>query len=311
MDIDEVDRNAHDCYKRLKEHFDSEAWRAKHQDKTIKRIVVHWVGEDVIKRPSYYINSGDKVELVQGNHEVKSLSGILTHYSFRVVSYETIAMRRYSCWCHGCLNCNGNLINDSSITGYGTTRTAVTKCRIAQCSNGWCERVSVTFSDSGGARRTRSMRYADGERMANDLAQRLAQMKTNAEKESVVFACATPEFSYNDAFELFRVAVPPGSAAVVRKLKAATTIAGTKFSKNRLIVFCRDLNRIDDDADRRTFVQDGDRMRAVEARMMRWDGVQLDDAGPAPRPAGSTGDPGRLLSLSEQLASDIISSCDV
>jgi len=108
---------------------------------------------------------------------------------------------------------------------------------------------------------------------------------------------------------LLRVAVPP-RGSVVRKLKAATTINGIKFGKGRLVVFCRDLSRVDEDAERRTFIQD-DTIRAVEARMLRWDGVQLDDAGPAPREVDSSDDPGRLLTLSEELASTIVDACDV
>ena len=89
----------------MKEHFDTDAWRKGHEDKTIKQIVMHWVGQDTIERPSFY----EKVETEEGstkfvpstkNHEVSPLVGITKHYSYRVVSYERIAMRRYSCWCN-------------------------------------------------------------------------------------------------------------------------------------------------------------------------------------------------------------------
>ena len=171
-------------------------------------------------------------------------------------------------------------------------------------------REKLSLSDTGGARRTRSVRYAAGLSKATDLKNRLNKMKTPAEKEAVVFACAAPEYSYNDAFELFTVAVPRGGGAIVRDLKQATTINGIKFSKGRRIIFCRDLSRLDDDPERRTFVQE-DTIRAVEARMLRWDGIHLDDAGLAPRAAESSDNPGRLLTLSEELASSIIDACDV
>ena len=45
--------------------------------------------------------------------------------------------------------------------------------------------------------------------MANKLLDTLNGMTTTAEKENVVFVCATPEFSTNnDTLKLFRVAVP-------------------------------------------------------------------------------------------------------
>ena len=83
-----------------------------------------------------------------------------------------------------------------------------------------------------------------------------------------------------------------------------------RFNKNRFDVFCRDLNRVGDDPERRTFVQDNT-IRAVDARTLLEINIELTDAGPARREAGSPNDPGRLLTISEKLAFDIIDKCDV
>ena len=83
-----------------------------------------------------------------------------------------------------------------------------------------------------------------------------------------------------------------------------------RFNKNRLVVFCRDLSRVGDDPDRRTFVQDNT-MQAVDAPTLLEINIELTDAGHARREAGSPNDPGGLLTMSEKLALYIIDKCDV
>mmetsp|Transcript_8519 Transcript_8519/g.26222 ORF Transcript_8519/g.26222 Transcript_8519/m.26222 type:complete len:200 (+) Transcript_8519:3125-3724(+) len=71
MGIDEVDLDAKDCYERLKAHFDSDEWRAEHADKTIQQIIMHWVDEATIQRPSHYAKAEDgKIVVRTNNHEV-------------------------------------------------------------------------------------------------------------------------------------------------------------------------------------------------------------------------------------------------
>ena len=65
-------------------------------------------------------------------------------------------------------------------------------------------------------------------------------------------------------------------------------INGIKFKKGRMIVYCHDLNRIADDPDRRTFVLEPT-LRAVEARMVRLTGVDVETGRDAPRPVGARG----------------------
>lgn len=93
--------------------------------------------------------------------------------------------------------------------------------------------------------------------------------KAQEEIESAVFTCATTECGYNDSFELFRVAVPPGGGDVVRVLKKDTTINATKFKRGRRTVFCRDLNRWYDAANLRTGRRHDSRRRGSNASMGR------------------------------------------
>ena len=83
-----------------------------------------------------------------------------------------------------------------------------------------------------------------------------------------------------------------------------------RFNKNRFVAFCRDLNRVGDDPDQRTFVQDST-IRAGDARTLLEINIELTDAGPARREAGSPNDPGRLPTMAEKLAFDISDKCDV
>ena len=71
---------------------------------------------------------------------------------------------------------------------------------------------------------------------------------------------------------------------VIETLRADQTINGINFKKGRLLVYCHDLARVHDDPARRTFELEPT-LRAVEARMVRKTGVELDDAGDAPAPA--------------------------
>ena len=109
----------------------------------------------------------------------------------------------------------------------------------------------------------------------------------------------------------------PGKESPLERLSRDTTINGIKFSKGRWIVYCHDLGRTSDDADRRTFVLDAT-VRAVEARMLRVVGVKLENTRAAPTETGAlpirgaaiAGLAGRELTLTEQAATDIIKNCD-
>ena len=104
------------------------------------------------------------------------------------------------------------------------------------------------------------------------------------------------------------------------KLSSATTINGIKFAKNRVVVYCRALERLDDDPDGRSFSL-SNVVRAVEARMIRFVGAELEEAGP-PRASdhdarerrAATGraepSPPRRFVVSESLLADLISKCD-
>ena len=151
------------------------------------------------------------------------------------------------------------------------------------------------------------MRFNDGESIARDL----------KEKEGIVFACATPARGYQDEFELFVAAKGP-RGHVIETLRADETINGINFKKGRLLVYCHDLARVHDDPARRTFELEPT-LRAVEARMVRKTGVELDDAGDAPAPADKprTGlsaafaaVDGRLVVLSEAENAKTVAACD-
>ena len=167
-------------------------------------------------------------------------------------------------------------------------------------------RVHLELTDAAGARRTRTMRFNDGESIARDL----------KDKEGTVFACATPARGYQDESELFVAAEGP-RGHVIETLRADQTINGINFKKGRLLVYCHDLARVHDDPARRTFELEPT-LRAVEARMVRKTGVALDDAGDAPTPADTprTGlsaafaaVDGRLVVLSEAENAKTVAAC--
>ena len=135
-------------------------------------------------------------------------------------------------------------------------------------------RVHLELTDAAGARRTRTMRFNDGESIARDL----------KDKEGTVFACATPARGYQDEFELFVAAKGP-HGHIIETLRADQTINGINFKKGRLLVYCHDLARVHEDPDRRSFVLEPT-LRAVEARMVRRVGVVLEDTRAAPTLGG-------------------------
>ena len=147
-------------------------------------------------------------------------------------------------------------------------------------------------------------RYADGESTAASF------------KEGEFFAIATPPYGYEDEFELF-IAVLGPDGCFVDTLRADTEINGIKFKKGRMIVYCHDLNRIADDPDRRTFVLEPT-LRAVEARMVRPTGVDVETGRDAPRPVGAPlavpkaleAYAHHVLALSDRQKSKIITECD-
>jgi len=94
-------------------------------------------------------------------------------------------------------------------------------------------------------------------------------------------------------------------------------INGIKFKKGRKVIYCHDLNRIADDPDRRTFVLEPT-LRAVEARMVRLTGVEVETGRDAPRPVGAPAavpkaleaDAHHFLTLSDPQKAKIITECD-
>ena len=84
-----------------------------------------------------------------------------------------------------------------------------------------------------------------------------------------------------------------------------------------MIVYCHDHNRVAADPDRRTFVLEPT-LRAVEARMVRLTGVDVETGRDAPRPVGAPAAvpkapeayAHRFLTLSDRQKSKIITECD-
>ena len=298
--MDKVDRGPKDCADRLRAHFETDAWRAAHDAPKykIKRVVVDWTGEGDIKRPSHWeCGAGGTVVHAVRSTEVAPLKGVSENYSYCMLRPGFVGVRRHTCWCKACLGCGRAL--------EGGTATAPT-ARVDGCASEM-RRVHLELTDAAGARRTRTMRFNDGESIARDL----------KDKEGTVFACATPARGYQDEFELFVAAKGP-RGHVIETLRADQTINGINFKKGRLLVYCHDLARVHDDPARRTFELEPT-LRAVEARMVRKTGVALDDAGDAPTPADTprTGlsaafaaVDGRLVVLSEAENAKTVAACD-
>ena len=165
-------------------------------------------------------------------------------------------------------------------------------------------RVHLELTDAAGARRTRAMRFSDGESIARNL------------KEAAVFACATPAHGYQDEFELFVAAEGP-RGRVIETLPADQEINGINFKKGRLLVYCHDLARVHEDPDRRSFVLEPT-LRAVEARMVRRVGVVLEDTRAAPTlggvapvvPQAFRAFAGRIHTISDGESAAVIGACD-
>ena len=90
-------RGPQDCYKKLRGHFATEAWEEQHKNERyeIKKIEIHWTGENDIQRPFHYERQGDDYVLkkTKNKTEVSPLTGATTNYSFIVLGYETLGVR--------------------------------------------------------------------------------------------------------------------------------------------------------------------------------------------------------------------------
>ena len=309
MPCDRVDRGPEDCAARLKAHFESDEWLAEHRAGTrykINVIKIHWVADRVIKRPSHYsAKTGGIVEqdTPQNPASVAPLKGGSSHYSFWVVGDEQLAMRRFTCWCDRCIFCNGKVIRRDQ-EQHGAVR-------VDGCEQEFAATL-LSLTDAASVAKTRRTRHADGESLANRL--KSAEIGTR-------FACATPPHGYgNVSFEIFETVSPARGKPPVVKLSAETTINGIKFAQNRLIVYCRALERLDDDPDGRSFSLSST-VRAVEGRMVRFNGVALEETGMprasdhdarARRAADGRAEPppSRRFVLSEAALANVIAECD-
>ena len=300
MPCDRVDRGPEDCATRLKEHFESDEWLAEHSAGSrykINVIKIHWVADRVIKRPSHYTaEAGGIVEQVtpQNPASVAPLKGGSSNYSFWVVDDEQLAMRRFTCWCNKCMFSNGRVCR----------REEGAVVRVDGCENEFSATL-LRLTDTASVARTRATRHAEGESMANGL--KAAAIGTR-------FACATPPHGYDQiSFELFETAAPAKGKSPVVKLAEETSIGGIKFAKNRVVVYCRALERLDDDTNGRSFALSTE-IRAVEGRMIRYTGAQLEEAVP-PQPSDHTGHdevppiPRRFV-ISESGLAELISECE-
>ena len=137
--------------------------------------------------------------------------------------------------------------------------------RVEGCSADFTDAV-LALSDARGVAASRARRHADGESLA----------RTSLKNGPIGtrFATATPPYGYDEAFELFETVAPVRDKPPVEALGAAKTINGIKFTvsldepllpassltrntrntKNRVIVWCRRLERCEADPDGRTYV---------------------------------------------------------
>lgn len=241
------------------------------------------------------------------NVEVAPLTGITQNYSYIVLGNETVAFRRHSCWCNACLYRGRNILIDTrpSASADRTLQTVADVCRVEGCTSAVpLRRLRLALTDATSARKNRKRRFENGESLA----------RSSALQNGAVFATATPTIGYRDSFELFVATDPGDGKSIVRALESDVYIGSDKVRKGRLVIYCRDLQRLDEDEHRRTFVADST-VRIVEARMLRYTGVQLTDAGPAPTPVGvgrssTRNDTTRRQTISETDASAIIGLCD-
>ena len=211
-------------------------------------------------------------------------------------------MRRFTCWCTSCMHCEGKAIS-SERERY---------VRVEGCSADFTDAV-LALSDARGVAASRARRHADGESLA----------RTSLKNGPIGtrFATATPPYGYDEAFELFETVAPVRDKPPVEALGAAKTINGIKFTKNRVIVWCRRLGRCEADPDGRTYVQSSE-VRAIEARMIRFTGVQLEETGPpcaedhtsrerrSREGRAAEPPPLRRLVISEAEVSKLIVACD-
>ena len=141
----------HDCYEQLKTHFESDDWRARHQDKKIREFEFFWAAPGTIIRP-------------QTEETFETLTGIRTRYQFLVLRNSVVAARQSSCWCAACFDATGP--NDA---GPMDSMLRVASCAHASCSDAslhaWevCSVVAMT-SSAVSRRRTRSQN--EGHRLA-------------------------------------------------------------------------------------------------------------------------------------------------
>ena len=245
MPKDKVDRGPEDCYRRLKDHFESDAWKQEHQGVRrveehiiptcalqagykIKQIIIHWTGPNVIKRPSHYAHVDGVISLqTRKTIAVRPLTGATKNYSYLVVGRERVAVRRHSCWCQKCLNCAGKVVVETKPSDRADRQreTVADTCRIDGCPNGAMKRFNLETLDTASQRQMRKDRDEQGVRMARS--------QTPPLLSGVVFACATPPFAYRDAFELFEAADPGDGGPIVRELPEDSYIGGDKVKKGR------------------------------------------------------------------------------
>ena len=265
LPIDQVHRGPEDCAAALRSHFESAEWAREHAAGSrykINQMKKQWIAEGVFERPSHYlVNGASEVEYKtpRNQAEVAPLTGGASRYSFWVLGDEQLGMRRFTCWCPSCMHSNGNVSHAGG------------QCwRVAGCDSDFAY-VHLPLRDTASVAATRAARHANGESLANSGLKKAAN--------GTRFACATPRYGYDQAFELFETAAPARGKSPVLKLDKETEIGGIKFAKNRVIVFCRALERLAEDEDGRTFAVSSE-VRAVEARMIRFVGVELRQSGP-------------------------------
>mmetsp|Transcript_22045 Transcript_22045/g.68950 ORF Transcript_22045/g.68950 Transcript_22045/m.68950 type:complete len:146 (-) Transcript_22045:730-1167(-) len=130
---------------------------------------MHWVGDNIIQRPSLWMRDPETREVAstKANWEGAALTGATRNYSYMMVGDEMVAVRRHSCWCNACFNCNGRVRNPARNTAAHTRTTATTTCHVAGGESGELDRVELNMSSETIKRRTRNYKYKAGVSLAN------------------------------------------------------------------------------------------------------------------------------------------------
>mmetsp|Transcript_22050 Transcript_22050/g.68964 ORF Transcript_22050/g.68964 Transcript_22050/m.68964 type:complete len:146 (-) Transcript_22050:730-1167(-) len=130
---------------------------------------MHWVGDGVILRPSLWMRDPEtrEVALTKANWEVAALTSATRNYSYMMVGDEMVAVRRHSCWCNACFNCNGRVTNAARNTAAHTRATATTAWDVAGRESGQLDGVELNVTSETIKRRTRNYKYKAGVSLAN------------------------------------------------------------------------------------------------------------------------------------------------